>query len=317
MSTLEIHDLRVAFGSTEVLRGISLSVDKGETLGVVGESGCGKSMTGLAAMRLLPSGGRVLGGRILLDGVDLLAISERKMRELRGGDIAMVFQDPFTSLNPMMKVGHQIAEAIVLHQGVGNRVALERAIAQLAAVKVPAPESAALKFPHQLSGGQRQRVMVAMAFACHPKALIADEPTTALDVTLQAQILALLHELQQREGTAVILISHDIGVIASVADRIAVLYAGRVVETGTAEQVLTNPAHPYTRGLLASMPGTQKRLHSIPGQPPSFAEIGMECSFAPRCQHRFDKCSSEPCLIGTREGHSAACWLVDAGGAGA
>ncbi|MCH8275783.1 MAG: ATP-binding cassette domain-containing protein [Armatimonadetes bacterium] len=297
MPALEIIDLRVAFGPVEVLRGVSLSVEPRETLGIVGESGCGKSMTGLAVMGLLPPGGRVSGGRIFLGDTDLLALPERKLRELRGSDIAMVFQDPFTSLNPMMRVGRQIAEALSLHQGLSRRKARRRAVEQLEAVKVPAPKSMARKFPHQLSGGQRQRVMVAMAFACHPKVLIADEPTTALDVTLQAQILVLLKELQEQQGTAVLLISHDIGVIGSVSDRIAVYYAGRVVEHGSAEAVLKTPVHPYTQGLLGALPGDTERLVSIPGRPPDFATLGAECSFAPRCAHRFEKCSIEPSLL--------------------
>jgi oligopeptide/dipeptide ABC transporter ATP-binding protein len=244
-----------------------------------------------------------------LDGLDLLSLSETKLRKLRGGDLAMVFQDPFTSLNPMMRVGDQIAEAFVLHRAMNWSEARKKAVEQLDAVRVPAAASTAKKFPHQLSGGQRQRVMVAMAFACHPKVLIADEPTTALDVTLQAQILALLSEMQKREGTSVLLISHDIGVIGSVADRIAVFYAGRVVEEGTAERVLTAPKHPYTRGLLAALPGGQERLSSIPGQPPDFATLGKDCSFAPRCAYRFAKCNEEPMLLPLGGDHRAACWL--------
>ncbi|MFN8138453.1 MAG: ABC transporter ATP-binding protein [Fimbriimonadales bacterium] len=308
MSRFSVQDLHVAFGDVEVLRGVSLHVESGEVLGVVGESGCGKSMTGLACMRLLPHGARVTNGSISLDDSDIVRLTERQMRRVRGGEVAMVFQDPFTSLNPMMRVGEQIAEAIVLHQGLSKSAATTKAIEQLDRVRVPSPESTAQKYPHQLSGGQRQRVMVAIAFSCHPKVLIADEPTTALDVTLQAQILALLKELQQNEGTAVILISHDIGVIGSVADRIAVFYAGRVVETGSASEVLRDPKHPYTQGLLASMPSAKSRLYSIPGQPPEFRELRGACSFAARCPHQFEKCETEPSLIqvGTR---ACACWL--------
>lgn len=310
MSALEIRDLRVAFGSTEVLRGVSLQVAPGETLGVVGESGCGKSMTGLAAMGLLPPGGRVTSGSVLLGEKDLTDMTESGLRKIRGSDIAMVFQDPFTSLNPMMRVGDQIAEAVVLHRNESWKSAREIAVGALEQVKVPSPKSTAQKFPHQLSGGQRQRVMVAMAFACHPKVLIADEPTTALDVTLQAQILQLLKELQAAEGTAVMLISHDIGVIGSVSDRIAVLYAGRVIEVGKAESVLRNPQHPYTKGLLASLPGDTERLESIKGQPPDFDSLKGQCSFSDRCDSRFEKCSSEPGLIriGNQE---SACWLAE------
>lgn len=309
--TLEIRGLHVAFGSTEILRGVDLRVEKGETLGVVGESGCGKSMTGLAVIGLLPQGGKVTSGEILFDGENIAKASERKLRSLRGGEIAMIFQDPFTSLNPSMRIADQIAEAIVLHRDVGRKKAHDLAIEQLAAVRVPSPKSTARKYPHQLSGGQRQRVMVAMAFACHPKLLIADEPTTALDVTLQAQILALLKELQEREGTAIVLISHDIGVIGSVSDRMCVFYAGKVVEEGTAEQVLKTPAHPYTRGLLSSLPGTNKRLYSIPGQPPDFRTLGKECSFRPRCPYKHPKSDEEPPLLEIANGHRAACWLIE------
>lgn len=329
MSVLEVRGLRVAFGSTEVLRGVDLEVEAGRTLGIVGESGCGKSMTGLAIMGLLPYPGRVAAGEILLDGRDLVREKESRLRQIRGGDIAMVFQDPFTSLNPMMRVGDQVAEAIVLHRKESWKRARELAIEQLRAVKVPSPESTAKKFPHQLSGGQRQRVMIAIAFACHPRVLIADEPTTALDVTLQAQILALLKELQSEQNTAVILISHDIGVIGSVSDRIAVYYAGKVVEEGRAVDVLHAPAHPYTQGLLASLPSGQSRLQSIPGQPPDPKTLGVGCSFAVRCSFRHEKCDVEPVLMpalkfradvahefgnqwSSEDGsHSAACWLVE------
>jgi oligopeptide/dipeptide ABC transporter ATP-binding protein len=306
---LDIRDLKVSFGVTEVLRGVSLTVEPGETLGIVGESGCGKSMTGLAAMRLLPPGGKITAGKILLGDTDLRSLSESKMRHARGSEIAMIFQDPFTSLNPMMRVGAQIAEAIVLHQDVGKQLARTRAIEMLKAVGVPSPASASRKFPHQLSGGQRQRVMIGIAFSCHPKVLIADEPTTALDVTLQAQILALLKELQEREGTAVLLISHDIGVIGSVSDRICVFYAGRVIEEGPRDRLLKNPRHPYTRGLLGSLPGETERLASIPGQPPDFSTLGQDCSFASRCAYRFEKCVTEPTLRPLGGDHRAACWL--------
>lgn len=324
MPVLEIANLHVAFGQTEILRGVNLRVEAGETLGVVGESGCGKSMTGLAIIRLLPPGGTITQGQVLFGSEDLAKASERKLRRLRGAEIAMVFQDPFTSLNPSMRVADQIAEAIILHRDVGKGEAYELAIKQLYSVKVPAPASTARKYPHQLSGGQRQRVMVAMAFACRPKLLIADEPTTALDVTLQAQILALLKELQQEHRTAVILISHDIGVIGSVADRICVFYAGRVVEDGTAFDVLRNPAHPYTQGLLASLPGNinpltssisgaeaGRKLYSIPGQPPDFSKLTSECSFRPRCPYQHPKSDVEPDLLSITEAHRAACWLVE------
>jgi len=309
--TLEVRGLRVAFDSTEILRGVDFDVEAGKTLGVVGESGCGKSMTGLAVMGLLPTGGRIIGGSIKFAGEDIARAKESRMRKLRGGDIAMVFQDPFTSLNPSMRVVDQIIEAVLLHRDVDRAGARKIALQQLADVRVPAPESTARKFPFQLSGGQRQRVMIAMAFACHPKLLIADEPTTALDVTLQAQILALLDELKQKHQTAVVLISHDIGVIGAVSDRIAVFYAGKVVEEGATEQVLRYPAHPYTKGLLASMPGKEETLYSIPGQPPNFAKLDGACSFRERCPNAFDKCSVEPGLLQANQEHRSACWLAE------
>lgn len=309
--TLEVRGLHVAFGSTEILRGVDFDVEPGKTLGVVGESGCGKSMTGLSVMGLLPPGGRITAGSISFNGEDLAQVKESRLRKLRGGDIAMVFQDPFTSLNPSMRVVDQIVEAVLLHRDVNRAEARDIALQQLADVRVPAPESTARKFPFQLSGGQRQRVMIAMAFVCRPKLLIADEPTTALDVTLQAQILALLDELKRKYGTAVILISHDIGVIGAVSDRIAVFYAGKVIEDGAAEQVLRHPAHPYTRGLLASLPGKGEKLYSIPGQPPNFAELAGACSFRERCPEAFDRCAVEPGLIQLPGAQRAACWLAN------
>ena len=311
MPTLEVRGLRVAFDSTEILRGVDLRVEPGKTLGVVGESGCGKSMTGLAVMGLLPSGGRITEGEIEFLGENIANVKESRMRKLRGGDIAMVFQDPFTSLNPSMRVADQIIEAVLLHRSVGRAEAHDIALQQLRDVRVPSPESTARKFPFQLSGGQRQRVMIAMAFACRPKLLIADEPTTALDVTLQAQILALLDELKQKHGTAVMLISHDIGVIGSVSDSIAVFYAGKVVEEGTVQQVLRSPVHPYTKGLLASLPGEREVLYSIPGQPPNFAALQGACSFRERCPYAHDRCAIEPGLLEAGLGHAGACWLVD------
>jgi oligopeptide/dipeptide ABC transporter ATP-binding protein len=313
VSCLRIENLRVAFGKTEILRGVNLSIEKSKTLGIVGESGCGKSMTGLAVMRLIPQGGEITGGKIYLDDVEVTALSEKQMRKLRGGDIAMVFQDPFTSLNPSMRVGDQIAEAVILHQKVDIKTAKQKAIEQLADVKVPSPETSAKKFPHQMSGGQRQRVMLAMAFACRPKLLIADEPTTALDVTLQAQILALIKELQEKYQTAVMLISHDIGVIGTISDDVAVYYAGKVVEIGTTNEVLSNPKHPYTIGLLESMPTAKsgKRLSSIMGQPPDMRTLSRSCSFAPRCSKRFEKCETEPELIAISHNRQSACWLVE------
>lgn len=309
MSLLSVSDLHVGFGSTEILRGVSFDLEPGETLGVVGESGCGKSMTGFAIMGMLQSPLRATKGSIKLEGTELVGMKERDMRKIRGQDIALVMQDPFTSLNPMMRIADQIAEAYLLHEKMSKQEAYRRAVEMLDKVGVPAPESSARKYPHQLSGGQRQRVVIAMAFACNPKVLIADEPTTALDVTLQAQILRLVRELQAKEGTSVILISHDIGAIASIAHRIAVFYAGKIVEIGKTEQVLRHASHPYTRSLLMSLPRAgQDRLESISGQPPDFAKLTGECSFAPRCPLRFDKCATEPDLLPASDGTSCACW---------
>ena len=311
MAVLEVRDLEVAFGHTRILRGVSFDLDAGQTLGVVGESGCGKSMTGFALMGMLIPPGKITAGSIQLEGRELVGLREREMRQVRGEQIALVMQDPFTSLNPMMRVGTQIAEALTLHQKMGRGEAMRRAVEMLDEVGVPAPENAARRYPHQMSGGQRQRVVIAMAFACRPKVLIADEPTTALDVTLQAQILRLLRELQEREGTAVMLISHDIGAIGSIASRVAVFYAGRIVEIGPAEEVLRRPRHPYTSALLAAMPRQgMKRLESIGGHPPDFATLGPACSFAPRCPKRFARCEAEPELIAVDAAHSAACWLA-------
>lgn len=308
MALLEVRDLEVAFGSTKILRGVSFDLEAGKTLGVVGESGCGKSMTGFAVMGMLQSPGKVTGGSIKLDGRELVGIREREYQDIRGDQIGLVMQDPFTSLNPMMRVGDQIAEVLRLHHRVDRANAWKQSVEMLDKVGVPAPESSARKFPHQLSGGQRQRVVIAMAFACRPKVLIADEPTTALDVTLQAQILRLLRELQETEGTAVMLISHDIGAIAAVSHRIAVFYAGRIVEEGTSEQVLRSPAMPYTRALLSAMPSAGKtRLEAIGGQPPDFTNMPEGCPFAPRCAYREDACSAPQSLIQLESGHRSAC----------
>lgn len=311
MPVLEVRDLEVSFGSTRILRGVSFDLDAGQTFGVVGESGCGKSITGFALMGMLPPGGRVTGGSIVFEGQDLTQIGPRDWLDIRGERIALVMQDPFTSLNPMMRIGDQIGEVLRLHQHLDKEPAWTQSVEMLERVGVPAPESSARKYPHQMSGGQRQRVVLAMAFACKPRVLIADEPTTALDVTLQAQILRLIQELKDQVGTAVMLISHDIGVIGSLASRIGVFYAGRIVESGLAEDVLRNPEHPYTRALLNALPRTGAiRLEAIQGYPPDFGALGVECSFAPRCSYRFDPCVQEPDLLVSSPGHEAACWKV-------
>jgi oligopeptide/dipeptide ABC transporter ATP-binding protein len=311
MPLLEVRDLQVAFGPNKILRGVSFDLHAGETLGVVGESGCGKSMTGFTIMGMLPVGGRVTHGSIKLDGKELVGLRERDLREIRGEQIALVMQDPFTSLNPMMRVGDQIAEALRLHHGLSKKQAWEQSVEMLGKVGVPAPESSARRYPHQMSGGQRQRVVIGIAFACRPKVLIADEPTTALDVTLQAQILRLLRELQEKENVAVMLISHDIGAIASVSKRVAVFYAGRIVELGPTERVLRNPAMPYTQALLNAMPRAgATRLEAIGGQPPNLSDLPVGCSFRPRCPVAFEKCIEEPELLDVEPGHCSACWHV-------
>lgn len=312
MPILEVRDLEVSFSPLRILRGVSFDIDAGQTLGVVGESGCGKSMTGFAIMGMLPPGGRITNGSIKLDGKELVGLKEKSLREVRGEQIALVMQDPFTSLNPMMRIGDQIAEALRLHHGLNRKEAWKQSVQMLEKVGVPAPPSAARRYPHQLSGGQRQRVVIAMAFACKPQVLIADEPTTALDVTLQAQILRLLRELQDTEGTAVMLISHDIGAIASVAQRIAVFYAGRIVEMGPAERVLRHAAMPYTRALLNALPQAGKtRLEAIGGYPPDLSNLPQGCPFSPRCPLVIPKCAEEPPLIPVEENHGSACWRAE------
>ncbi len=309
MPVLEVNDLHVSFGKSEILRGVTFSLDAGQTLGVVGESGCGKSQTGFAVMGMLQSPGKITQGSIKLEGRELVGIPEKQYQEVRGAQIGLVMQDPFTSLNPMMKIGDQIGEVLRLHHGYSRDKAWKEAVKMLDEVGVPAPESSARKYPHQMSGGQRQRVVIAIAFACRPKILIADEPTTALDVTLQAQILRLLRQLQEREGTAVMMISHDIGAIASVSERIAVFYAGRIVEVGPAEKVLKHPAMPYTRALLSALPNPgASRLEAIGGQPPDFANLPVGCSFAPRCAFASEICNTSPSLVDVEEGHQSECW---------
>jgi peptide/nickel transport system ATP-binding protein/oligopeptide transport system ATP-binding protein len=282
-------------------------------LGVVGESGSGKSVTALSVMRLIPSPpGRIAGGRVLFDGQDLLTVPEREMRQLRGGAIAMVFQDPLSSLNPVLTVGFQVAEAIALHQGVGRTEAWERAVEALRMVRIPDPEVKARQYPHQLSGGQRQRVMIAMAFSCRPRLVIADEPTTALDVTVQRQVLQLMRRLRREFGTAIMLITHDLGVVAETCDRVAVMYAGRVVETAPAIDLFSQPRHPYTRALLASVPrldaDPDERLISIAGQPPDLLSIPTGCPFRPRCPDARAECEVMPGRHLFGPDHWVRCW---------
>jgi peptide/nickel transport system ATP-binding protein/oligopeptide transport system ATP-binding protein len=321
MALLEIENLNVTFntrhGHVTALDSVSMHVNAGETLGVVGESGCGKSITALSVMGLIPMPpGRVAGGEIRLNGENLVATSAARMRQLRGAEVAMIFQEPMTSLNPVFTVGDQIAEAIMLHQNVSPDRAFRDAIALLDRVGIPSPDTRARDYPHQLSGGMRQRVMIAMAVSCRPKVLIADEPTTALDVTVQAQIFDLLNEIQRDFGAAVILITHDMGAISEMADRVAVMYAGRVIEEARADDVLDAPQHPYARGLISCIPALGKddtELREIPGVVPPLHQLGAGCAFADRCDHAQARCRREkPALIDHGQ-HPAACHAVEEG----
>src|SRR5580693_6661094 len=304
---VEIEDLHTEIklrrSVVHAIDGVSLSVTAGECLGIVGESGSGKTMTALSVMRLLPGGGVITSGRISLADTEITTLTEEEMQQVRGNAVGMVFQDPPTSLNPTMTIGDQIAESVRLHRGASKAAALERAVEVLGLVGMPRPAERVSQYPHQLSGGMRQRVMIAMALACEPKLLIADEPTTALDVTIQKQILELIDSLRQRLSMAVILVTHDLGVIAGHADRVAVMYAGRIVETADAATLFANPRHPYTEALFESLPETGadrgQRLYSIPGMPPDLTLTLTGCRFAPRCRHAQDKCrDTEPPLSG-------------------
>jgi oligopeptide/dipeptide ABC transporter ATP-binding protein len=320
---LEVKNLQTHFptraGLVRAVDGVSFYVEKGELLGLVGESGCGKSITALSVMRLIAPPGKIVGGEISFDGEDLLAASMERMREIRGDDIAMIFQDPMTSLNPVFTVGEQIAEALRLHRKLSRADAKQAAIDAMQEVAIPDSARRAGDYPHQLSGGMRQRVMIAMALACDPKLLIADEPTTALDVTIQAQILELLNELRRTRELGVLLITHDLGVVAEVADRVAVMYTGRIVEESPVEELFARPKHPYTEGLLRSVPklaadavGHAKRLETIEGVVPSPTALPEGCHFAPRCSHRMPRCTvGEIPLYGLEGEVSVRCVLYD------
>jgi peptide/nickel transport system ATP-binding protein len=318
---LEVEGLSTVFftrqGLLKAVDEVSFSLARGETLAIVGESGCGKSMTALSLLRLIPDPpGRIVGGRVRLEGRDLLALDENAMRAVRGNEISMIFQEPMTSLNPVMPVGRQIAEALRLHQDLSRAAALAKAVEMLRLVRIPEPQQRAREYPHQLSGGMRQRAMIAMALACNPKVLIADEPTTALDVTIQAQILDLMLGLQQALGTAIILITHDLGIVAETAQRVIVMYAGRKVEEADVEALFETPRHPYTQALLQSVPRLSlagapqaARLKEIPGMVPSLAELPPGCAFAARCPSADARCRAErPPYEEKRAGHWAACW---------
>jgi peptide/nickel transport system ATP-binding protein len=312
IQNLSTH-IKLISSVVQAVGNIDLQIDAGETLGVVGESGCGKSMTGLSIMGLLPPGGSIVGGSIKLDGREIVGLKDEELRRLRGNEIAMIFQDPLTSLDPTKTIGYQVAEPVRLHRGASKSEALDRAVEVLSLVGLPRPKERLSDYPHQLSGGLRQRVMIAMALACEPKLLIADEPTTALDVTIQAQILALLKELKERLGMAMLLITHDMGVIAGHADRVNVMYAGRVVETAEAATLFDHMHHPYTQALLASIPqldqDARKALHAIPGLPPDLAHLPQGCRFAARCTRATEKCrTDEPSLAGKTSDHRFSCW---------
>ena len=324
---LEVEGLKTYFftrqGVVKAVDDVSFSLKPRETLAIVGESGCGKSMTALSILRLIPDPpGRIAGGTIKLDGRNLLDLSEAEMRNVRGNDISMIFQEPMTSLNPVLTIGKQISEALILHQDLSRSAAMEKSIDMLKLVKIPEAVRRAKEYPHQLSGGMRQRAMIAMALACNPKVLLADEPTTALDVTIQAQILTLIVELQERLGTAVILITHDLGVVAETAQRVIVMYAGKKVEEAEVGELFAQPQHPYTHGLLASVPRLEimagkevvasSRLQEIPGIVPALTNLPDGCTFAPRCAFATDVCRREfPPYELKRPEHWAACWHSD------
>ncbi|HEY0421265.1 MAG TPA: ABC transporter ATP-binding protein [Acetobacteraceae bacterium] len=311
---LQTH-LHLKRGVLRAVDGVSLEVGERETLGLVGESGSGKTMTGLSILRLLPKGsGRIAGGSVALDGRELTTLSESKMaREVRGQLVAMIMQDPMTSLNPVWSIGDQVSSPMRTHGIAEGAMLRSRVVDVLTRVRLPSPEARLGDYPHQFSGGQRQRIVAAMAIGCAPRLLIADEPTTALDVTIQVQIIALLKRLQNEIGVGIILITHDLGVAASLCHRIAVMYAGQIVETGPVRRIYRAPAHPYTRALLDAIPrlgARRRRLAAIPGQPPSLIDPPSGCRFAPRCPHRMERCAESPPTVDLGDGQSAACWLA-------
>ena len=320
-SLLSVMNLRTRFhiyeGMVTAVDGINLDVYRGETLGVVGESGCGKSVTALSILRLLASPPAEIQGTILFDGKNLLEISLDEIRRIRGNAISMIFQEPMTSLNPVLTIGEQISEAIKLHQGVTRQEAWSKAVEMLQTVQIPSPEIRAKEYPHKLSGGMRQRAMIAMAISCHPRLLLADEPTTALDVTIQAQIIELMIKLKEEMGASIVLITHNLGLIAEMAQRVIVMYTGKVVEEGKVEELFENPLHPYTQGLLGSIPWIgqklktgRRQLQEIPGVVPSLLEIPDGCRFHPRCSRVMDICQKEePPLVQPENGRLVQCWL--------
>ena len=326
MPLLTVENLQTHFrtpdGVNRAVDGVSFAVEPGETLAIVGESGCGKSVTAMSILRLIPEPPGRIAGRISFDGRDLLALGEREMRDIRGNDISMVFQEPMTSLNPVLTIGRQITETVILHEKLAKADGTKRALEMLRLVNIPEPERRLAQYPHELSGGMRQRVMIAMALACNPKLLIADEPTTALDVTVQAQILDLMRQLKSRTGAAIILITHDLGVVAEMAGRVVVMYAGKKVEEAPVRDLFARPRHPYTRALLGSIPRLNPagpkarervRLAEIPGVVPSLKARHAGCLFAPRCALATDHCRSAPPAFAEKApGHFAACWMAAA-----
>jgi peptide/nickel transport system ATP-binding protein len=317
---LEIKSLRTHFMNEEriipAVDGVDITVKKGETLGIVGESGCGKSVTALTVMRLLPKTGvRSVEGEILYNGRNLLKLSEDEMRHVLGNEIAMIFQEPMTSLNPVYTIGYQLCEAVVLHLGYSKKKAREKAIEMLKKVHIPRADKILDEYPHQLSGGMRQRVMIAMAMSCEPDLLIADEPTTALDVTIQAQILDLMRELRDKQGTSIMMITHDLGIVAEMCDRVVVMYAGQVVEQADVFTLFERPSHPYTQGLMKSIPKideNQHRLFSIPGNVPMPGSVKQGCHFASRCPYVMERCLTDaPPLFNLQEGQQSRCWLQE------
>ena len=315
---LEVKDLKTSFstklGDVQAVRGVSFYLDKGEALGIVGESGCGKSVTMMTIMRLLSDNGKIIGGEIVFDGKNIENMTEKDMNNIRGNKIGMIFQDPMTSLNPLYTIGNQLIEPLIKHKNMSKKEAKETAIKMLEMVGIPSPESRMKQYPHEFSGGMRQRAMIAMSLICKPAMIIADEPTTALDVTIQAQILDLMKELQKKLGTSIILITHDLGVVADVCSRINVMYGGKIVETGTTEDIFYRSKHPYTWGLLNSIPNpkseVREKLRPIEGQPPDLLKPPIGCAFAARCDYAMKVClEKQPPEFNVGEGHKSACWL--------
>jgi oligopeptide/dipeptide ABC transporter ATP-binding protein len=318
MPLLQVEDLQTYFytrrGIVKAVDGVSFSVAPGETLGIVGESGSGKSITSMSLLRLVPPGGKIVGGRILFEGVDLLQLSEADMRGYRGSKMSMILQDPMASLNPVYTVGEQVAEPLRQHQHLSGKTLWDKATEALRLLRIPSPRDRLRNYPHQMSGGMRQRVVGGIAMSCRPQLIIADEPTTALDATIQAQYLALLKDLQRQTNVAMIFVSHDFGIVARMCDRVAVMYAGKIVETASVRELFSNPQHPYTIGLVNSVPRLDRkvdRLASIEGQPPALLNLPPGCRFAPRCYAVFDRCwKDEPIPVEAEDSHFASCWKV-------